>query len=40
MEQHDESGSLRDLAAVRLEHAEEDLKAAKNNLADGLSGYQ
>jgi len=36
MEQHENSGNLKDLAAVRLEHAEEDLKAAKNNLGDNL----
>lgn len=36
MGQREDSGNLRDLSAVRLEHAEEDLKAAKNNLADGL----
>lgn len=36
MEQHEDSGNLKDLALVRLEHAEEDLKAAENNLSDNL----
>lgn len=36
MEQHEDSGSLKDLAFVRIEHAQEDLKAAKSNLSDDL----